>query len=203
MATSTYDIKPAELLIWGASIKEAAQAAWNGDGEFVAGEHCMWCRIKGKCKARAEQNMALAKKYEERKAAQLTMTEIADLLPHLTALAKWAGDVQEYALEQARDHGARVPGYKLVEGRSNRTYSDKALVLQTLIQRKFKPEEVCKPAELLGITEMEAKLGKKTFTELLGDLISKPSGKPTLVPATDKREELNSSVATDADFDGV
>ena len=38
---------------------------------------------------------------------------------------------------------------------------------------------------------MEKLMGKKTFNEILGDLVVKPAGKPTLVPDTDKRPALD------------
>ena len=52
---------------------------------------------------------------------------------------------------------------------------------------------------LVGITEMEKLLGKKRFAEVLGKLVYKPKGKNTLVPESDKRQEVMAATA-EADF---
>ena len=41
------------------------------------------------------------------------------------------------------------------------------------------------------MTEMQKLMGKKQFEQIMGDLIVKPQGKPTLVPVTDKRPAMN------------
>jgi hypothetical protein len=43
---------------------------------------------------------------------------------------------------------------------------------------------------------MERLMGRKTFDELLGGLIVKPRGNPTLVPVSDKRPAINFTKAT-------
>ena len=40
---------------------------------------------------------------------------------------------------------------------------------------------------------MTSLLGKTKFNELLGGLVYKPQGKPTLVPESDKRPEMNTA----------
>src|SRR5699024_9651498 len=106
-------------------------------------------------------------------------------------LQKWAKDVEKYAFEQAEKHGKKVPGWKLVEGRSNRKYADEDMVLEKL-KEDYQLDDIA-PRKILGITAMEKILGKKTFAERLADLVIKPAGKPTLVPESDKRPELNST----------
>ena len=131
--------------------------------------------------------MELAK-YDFTEPATLDEDEIAAILPQIDALVSWAEDVKSWALQQALS-GVRYPGFKLVEGRSIRKYTDETAVAEAVIRAGFDPYE----KKLLGITAMQRQLGKKKFDELLSGLVIKPQGKPVLVPASDKRAELNSA----------
>ena len=188
-----------ELHRWaGEELAPKARLAWEGEGEAVAGDWCRFCKVKARCKARADQMQAVTNAFGYRAANLLDIGSIAKILDKLDQIQAWITDVSDFALTQARDHGVRFPGYKLVEGRSNRKYTDETQVEKTLRGAKYKVADIFKPRELLGITAMEKFLGKKTFGELLNDLVEKPPGKPTLVPNGDKRPELNSAAS---DFD--
>lgn len=190
-SVSTDTMKIDELLDWAETVvRPAAALADAGEGEFKAGDHCRWCKVKGNCRARAEENMK-ALSYEFRDPALMDNEEIGSILFIAEQLKAWAKDVEDYAYEQALK-GEKIPQWKLVEGRSNRTITDKEAALQHLAAANVEPEKYLKPQELLGISELEKRLGKKEFNTLLGDLVVKPPGKPVLVPETDKRPELNS-----------
>ena len=175
-----------------------AQLAWEGKGEFQAGEHCRFCRARFICRARAEANLELAK-MDFRKPELLTDEEISEVLKRADELKAWVSDVFDYALVQARDHGKKFKGWKLVEGRSVRKYADEEAVAKTLLGAGYKEEQIYEK-KLWGITAMEKLLGKTKFGELLKGLVVKPAGKPTLVPESDKRPEINSIAAAVADF---
>lgn len=197
---SSDDISASALLKWGDEyVRPRAQMAIAGEGEFVPGDHCQFCKAKAQCRARAEANLAMAR-YDFQKPELLTNDEIAEILAEAERLQKWSKDVQEYALDQAVNHGVKFPGWKLVEGRSNRKYSDPEAVAAKLRAEGYSPDVIYRPQELWGITEMQKKLGKKLFEEYLGDLIIKPAGKPTLAPESDKRPELSSVASAVEDF---
>ena len=118
----------------------------------------------------------------------LEADEIAEILPQIDSLVSWAEDIKSYALEQALS-GVRYPGFKLVEGRSNRKYTDEVAVAAVVSNAGYDPYE----KKLLGITAMQRQLGKKKFDELLSGLIIKPQGKPVLAPESDKRPEFNTA----------
>ena len=118
----------------------------------------------------------------------LEADEIAEILPQIDNLVSWAEDIKSYALEQALS-GVRYPGFKLVEGRSNRKYTDEVTVATVVSKAGYDPYE----KKLLGITAMTKQLGKKKFDELLSGLIVKPQGKPVLAPESDKRPEFNTA----------
>lgn len=188
---STDSMAVDDLIEWAETVvKPAAALADAGEGEFKAGDHCRWCKVKGNCRARADANMeALA--YEFKDPALLSLEEVGSILHITQQLAKWAGDVEEFAFEQAKA-GHRIPQWKLVEGRSNRVITDKDVAWKTLEEAKLDDDKYLKPRELLGIGELEKRVGKKDLAKLIGDLIIKPPGKPTLVPETDPRPEMNS-----------
>ena len=197
---SSDDVSVSELLKWGDEVvKPAAAKAMAGEGEFVPGDHCQFCKAKSVCRARAEANLEIAK-YEFQEPPLLSNDEIAEILFKAEELQKWAKDVQEYALDQAVNHGVKFPGWKLVEGRSNRKYVDENAVADKLKAEGYADDVIYAPRQIWGITEMEKKLGKKLFEKYLKDLVIKPAGKPTLVPESDKRPEISSTASAIADF---
>ena len=186
--TDTFEMSVEELLKWADEVlSPRAKLAYEGGGEFSAGEHCRFCRIKATCRKRAAYSLELAK-YEFAEAPSLTSEEIAAILPQIDTLVSWADDIKAYALERALS-GTSYPGFKLVEGRSVRKYTDEAAVIDAVATEGFDPFE----KKLLGITAMQKLLGKAKFDELLSGLIEKPKGKPTLVPESDKRPAVSTA----------
>ena len=184
----TFELTKADLLQWADDVlAPIAKLAYEGQGEFEAGNHCQFCRVKATCRKRAEYAMELAK-YEFADAPTLDENEIAEILPQIDTLVSWAEDIKSYALNQALS-GVRYPGFKLVAGRSNRKYADEAAVARVVSEAGYDPYD----KKLVGITEMTKRLGKKRFGELLNGLLIKPEGRPVLVPATDTRPELNNA----------
>lgn len=186
--TDTFTIRKEDLLIWANEVLvPTAKLAYEGKGEFNAGDHCQFCKVKASCRKRAEYNLELAK-YDFAMPATLDSIEIATILPKIDQLISWGNDLKEFALKQAQS-GTHYEGFKVVEGRSNRKYTDDAVVAAAVTDAGFDPYE----KKLLGVTAMTTLLGKKRFDELLGRLIYKPPGKPTLVPESDKRPAMNSA----------
>ena len=186
---STYTISKDDLLKWADEVLvPTAQLAYVGEGEFKAGDHCTFCKVKATCRKRAEYNLELAK-YDFEMPATLDDTEIAVILEKVDEMISWGNDIKEYALQQAQS-GVHFEGWKVVEGRSNRKYTDEAAVAFAVKDAGFDPYE----KKLLGVTAMSTLLGKKKFEELLGGLIYKPPGKPALVPESDKRPAMNTAI---------
>lgn len=189
-SVSTDELPIDDLLAWAREIVvPAAALADAGEGDFKSGSHCKWCKIKANCRARADENMKLLA-YEFKESNLLTLEEIGSILPIAEQLTAWAKDVQEYAFDQAK-RGSKIPHHKLVEGRSNRSISDKELAMQKFAEAGVQ-ESLYIKRDLYGITDLESKVGKKEVAAAIGDLIIKPPGKPVLVSETDKRQELNS-----------
>ena len=191
---STWTITVAELKEWAEKIlRPKAELAFKGEGEFNPGPWCTFCKAAVKCRARAEEKLALAQ-YEFTKPPLLTDEEIEDILSRLDDLTKWANEIAAYAQDAAINHGKQWNGFKLVEGRSVRKYSDEAAVVAAATAAGYR--DIYKKS-LIPITEMEKLMGKKTFAEILGGLVIKPQGKPTLVPASDKRPAIHTGANHD------
>lgn len=181
-----------ELLTWAdAVLAPTAQLALKGEGDFKAGSHCQFCKAKATCRKRAEYNLELAK-YDFEVPSELEDHEIDAILMKLDQFTSWAADIREYALNQAllgKDYGH----FKVVEGRSNRKYTSDDAVAAAVTEAGYDPYE----KKLLGITAMTSLLGKQKFEELLGGLIYKPQGKPTLVSKADKRPPMKNTAQHD------
>lgn len=192
---STWTIPVSELLDWGENtLKPKANLAFNGEGTYIPGSWCTFCKAAVKCRARADAKLKLAE-YEFSMPPLLSDAEIEDILSKLDDLTKWANEIVAYAQDAAVNHGKRWHGFKLVESKTNRKYSDESAVIQAAQEAGF--NDIFRKT-LIPITEMERLMGKKTFLEVLGGLVFKPQGKPTLVPASDKRPAI---MTTDANQD--
>lgn len=178
---SIAEISKDELLLWADEVLiPAAEQAAKGEGDYKAGKHCQFCKIKATCRKRAEYNLQIAQ-YDFA-VPTLSDYEISMILDRADTFIGWVNDVKTYALEQAII-GKEFPGYKVVEGRSNRKYTDTDAVAAAVTEAGYNPYE----QKLMGVTAMTKLLGKCKFDTLLGSLIEKPKGKPTLVPESDNR----------------
>ena len=184
---STWTLPVTDLKAWAEDeLKPKALLAFEGKGEYTPGPWCRWCRAAVVCRARAEEKLRLAE-YEFKKPPLLTDAEIEEILGKLEDLTQWANEIATYAQTEALN-GKHWNGWKIVEGRSNRKYTDEEAVTEAANAAGYK--DIHKMT-LLPITEMEKLMGKEDFQVILGSLIYKPPGKPTLVPASDKRPALS------------
>lgn len=183
---SSCSIHAVDLMFWAQQVlKPAARMAFKGEGEQTPGDHCRFCKVAAQCKALAAYTLGVTQQQTE--PGLMTLKEIAELLPHFATIKSWISSVEDYALEAALE-GDEIPGYKIVEGRSVRKISDNSQAIQRLAASGWEPSDYLRPAELKTITDLEKMLTKKGFKTLLGDLVIKPEGKPTLVEEADPRE---------------
>lgn len=191
-----------ELIAWAETeVKPKAALAMAGKGDFQVGQHCRFCKARNTCRARADYNLEL-EKLEFKDPDLLSHEEIGEILKRAEALEHWVSDIKEYALAEALK-GEKFEGWKLVEGTSRRKYSNQADVEKVLVNAGYAADEIHKPIELLGLTEMSKTIGKNQFESLLSDLLIKPEGKPTLVPESDKRPEINKIDQAKEEFAGA
>ena len=180
---------PAHGLQWWADTVLAPKAAeaMSGKGKQECGEWCRFCAIRGKCAKLSGKCLSIAEKFGGK--SEITDYEMAkEILPSLNLVKQWAASMEEYALGKALN-GTHYEGYKLVEGRSIRKVTDPVKLGHLLREKGL--VEIYKPLELKGITDLEKLVGKKELAEIAGDTITKPQGKPTLVPEYDKRPAID------------
>ena len=187
-----YTMSKAELLDWAENtLKPVAALALDGKGDFKAGSHCRFCKVKATCRKRAEYNLKAAQ-YDFKMPELLEDYEVDTILLLTDSLTEWANDIKEHALTQALQ-GKEYEHFKVVAGRSNRKYTNEDEVAKVVTEAGYDPYE----KKILSITAMTSLLGKKKFEELLGGFLCKPEGKPTLVSRSDKRPAMKNTAEND------
>ena len=188
-----------ELKQWAmAEVVEKAKLAWRCTGEFHPGEHCRFCSAKAVCSARVAESLKLFNTGLEA-VGVITDEQVADILPMLNEAEEWIKDIRAYAENQARN-GVKIRGYKLVQGkRPNRQWSDPDEVEAALLRAGY-PIEDFRETKLKPVGQVEKALGKTAFRAILDGLVYQGEGKPTLVPDSDRRIELNSADVAFADL---
>lgn len=198
---SSWEIDVDELKAWGENtVVPRARMAYAGEGELVAGDHCRFCKVKPRCRALAQMTQDIAR-HEFKEPHLLSDAEVIEAHAKSGMISDWLDSVNGYMLAEALS-GKQWDGYKLVEGRSVRSWSDADLA-KTLLLRQGLAEEQITTVKLKGIGDIEKLVGKAKFNDVVGQAVVKPAGKPALVPETDKRPALSLSAASDfgADID--
>lgn len=194
--TSSWTVSINELMAFGETVKAKAAIAIKGEGEQTPGDWCRFCRARAQCRARAEKNVELA--FKSHDAPELmTLDEIGGYLERGEDVARWLKDLQEYALSQCLA-GHEVAGWKAVEGRGSRDWTDQEEAFKRLEEHGI-DEAMLYERKPLSLAQTEKLVGKKDFADTVGDLVVKKPGKPTLVPETDKRTAItNVTTAAEA-----
>lgn len=194
---SEFEISVTDLLAWGESIKPVAQKAYKGEGEFLPGEHCQFCRARATCRARTEAMLTL-EEFHQMTPPLISNEEVGQILERAKKLASWVEKLQDYALNECIN-GNSIPGWKAVHGRSTRTFINQDLAFEVL-KANGTEEAMLYERKPLSITGIETLIGKKRFKELLFEYVNTPPGKPTLAPETDKREAIKQQITAEEAF---
>jgi len=193
---STLDTDVRKLAEWGKSIIPTAKSAFDGEGNRRAGDWCRFCKVRNACRALKDHMMEGVR--TELGNSDLSPEEISGLVLKAKDIKRWLDGLEEFALQEALA-GKAFPGLKLVAGRSTRKITNEDTAAAALQSAGY--TDVWKPRQLQTLTALEKSVGKKKLAELLGDLIEKPEGKPTLVASTDKRPALTVEAVKADDFD--
>ncbi len=188
-----------ELLSFGEKVKEKAALAIGGKGEYHPDEKaCRFCRAKAQCRARSDFNVKKAFNIGEMPPL-ISAEEAGKRLLELQDVVKYQKDLQEWALSECLA-GKDVPGWKAVEGRSVRDWSDMDAAFDKLIKSEMTMEEMLYEKKPLTLAQVEKLIGKKDFLDTVGEFVVKKSGKPTLVKESDKREAITNTVTAEEAF---
>ena len=188
-----------KLLSFGEKVKERAALAIEGKGEYHPDEKaCRFCRAKAQCRARSDFNVKKAFNIGEMPPL-ISAEEAGQRLLELQDIVKYQKDLQEWALSECLA-GKDVPGWKAVEGRSVRDWSDMDAAFDKLIKSEMTMEEMLYEKKPLTLAQVEKLIGKKDFQDTVGEFVVKKSGKPTLVKESDKREAITNIVTAEDAF---
>ena len=188
---STYASTATELKEWGEKyLAPRATQAMQGLGEYTCGDWCRFCPARTRCKKIASTYYDIYNKYSEKEIPTLNNAELVEVVRMSKDVTKWYEAVSAYVLQQMKD-GQQYDGLKLVEGRSSRSYSDELAVSKVLISKGYSPDDIYKEPKLKGLTDMQKLLKKKVMEELIGDLIIKTPGAPTIADISDNRSTYN------------
>jgi len=191
-----------DLYNWAETVvRPAAELAYQGLGTITPGDHCKFCKLKGKCEVLSQHHLQLAQQEFEQVIIDDTIMEPCDMTPEMLSrvltigpkFVDWFKDVIAYATATMINNGTKIPGYKVVEGRSYRVITDPDAVLEKLLTAGFAESDILEPTKLLGITTLEKNIGKKLFNELAKNYIIKPMGKVTIAVESDNRPAIDAT----------
>lgn len=202
---SSWELSLDDLLDWAENeLREKAHLAYTGQGEPTIGAWCKFCSVKSRCTALYQESLDIAYDVFDNDITDpriMTDEQVSDILSRSDLITDFLDAVKEYALNQALE-GKSWSNFKLVEGRSVRKFDAEDSVIAAVLEKSFPdvPREEFFTSKIKGITDLEKLLGKKKFSEMLGDYIVKPVGKPTLVSAADKRPAIDPLEQARLDF---
>lgn len=182
---------------WGEDVKELANIAIKGEGDYVPGDWCRFCRARQQCRARADKNIELAFDVDK-KPPLITNDEVGEYLRKGEDVAKWLTELQDYALAECLA-GRDVDGYKAVEGRGSRAWIDMDAAFEAITEDGT-DEAMLYERKPLTLAQVEKLMGKAHFADVAGEYVVKSPGKPTLVPSTDKRQAITNKITADEAF---
>jgi len=190
---STWSISAAELLAWGESIKQTAQDAFEGKGEYTPGDHCGFCRARNSCRVRVEKLLSV-EDVAPMRPPLITWAEAADALRRAEGLVSWYNSLKDAALAEAL-RGGEIPGFKAVEGRGSREYVDIDKAFAHLTANAIE-EALLYERKPITVAALEKVLKAKQYRELLEEPghVKKLPGKPTLASVDDKRPAITNQV---------
>ena len=199
---SVWEISAVELLAWAEWVKGRAQLCSEPDAPRVASEKaCLWCKAKPTC----PELMALTESatladftdisVSPKSPDKLSVRDLRFALDNKKLIISWLDAVENLAFERL-SAGEDFAGYKLVHGRSSRSWADPQEAEQVLFEELG--EALFAPKKIITAPQAEKLLGKKKIG-LLDGLVSKHEGKPTMVPESDNRPEISSGDISDFD----
>lgn len=206
---SRWETSAKELQAWAMGyVKPKAELAFKGEGDFRQGTWCdeSFCRASGTCRHRMEQNMAVIQQEIDPVSGKpvnenlINNDEIGRILPLLQLVTPWIKKVEKAALGKLLAD-EEVPGWKLVEGRSNRELTDQVQAYKDLIGAGYKKALLYEHVPL-SLTEVEKLITKEDYEKILAPYITKPKGKPALAPESDKRPVYQKNSTPEEDFGG-
>lgn len=182
----TWELPLSDLLSWAREVLQpAAEMAWRGEGTFCPGEHCRFCKAHPGCRGWQEKYGPLAGFEPLPQPAALSDEELGEWLQKVEGLAAYARELEDYA-QTALLEGRTLPGWKLVQGRSTRKWTDQDAAFRQM-EADGIDEAMLYTRTPISLTTAEKMLGKKKFAEVMSAFITRAPGAPKLAKDSDPR----------------
>ena len=182
----TWELQLSDLLSWAREVLQpAAKMAWRGEGAFCPGEHCRFCKAHPACRGWQEKYGPLAGFEPLPQPAALSDEELGEWLQKVEGLAAYARELEDYAQTALLD-GRTLPGWKLVQGRSTRKWTDQDAAFRQM-EADGIDEAMLYTRTPISLTAAEKMLGKKEFAEVMSAFITRAPGAPKLAKDSDPR----------------
>lgn len=182
----TWELPLSDLLSWAREVLQpAAEMAWRGEGAFCPGEHCRFCKAHPACRGWQGKYGPLAGFEPLPQPATLTDEELGEWLQKVEGLAAYARELEDYA-QTALLEGRTLPGWKLVQGRSTRKWTDQDAAFRQM-EADGIDEAMLYTRTPISLTAVEKMLGKKKFAEVMSAFITRAPGAPKLANDSDPR----------------
>jgi hypothetical protein len=194
---STWKIDRARLMVFADELREAYRRI-NEEPTFVLSEKgCQWCRSQAQCpEKRRVADEAAVVDFASFVKVEIDPQEMAKYMKLVPILKDFINAVENYAKDTLLA-GKELPGFKVVEGRRTRAWTDESAVEKFLKEKGFAALIYSEPA-MLSVAQMEKAL-KGEDVSLDGFVFAK-EGSPTVVPDTDKRVAISRAATAAKDF---
>lgn len=181
----SYSLPFSDLVQWGKKLKQKAIETQNENAILQEGEHCRYCAAAPVCPKLHKMAVEVARTdFQDDKLVEvekLSNEQIAKIVTHYATVTNWLESVKAFALLKL-ESGEKIPGIKLVRGRSGRNWDD-----PNTVEGKLKPiygDKIFAPKKLLTVAQAEKALGAKAVEGLW----TKYEGGLTVAPDSDKRK---------------
>jgi hypothetical protein len=172
---------------WLLKLKAGIKRVYEEPNTFKTGSHCRWCNAKIICPAQQKEAQKLAK-LEFSEPAELSKKQIKHILDSADRVQAFIEEVRKFA-HRTINEGGSIPGYKLVQRRSNRQWTNEKDVIRKLKDRRLKKEIIFTEPKLKSPAQLEKIVGKdKALKKFIEKHTTKPDTGLTLVPVSDSRE---------------
>ena len=188
-----------ELLKFGEYSRERAALAVSGNADYSPGvKTCKYCRARAVCRARSDYNVKQAFAIGEMPPL-ITNEEVGKRLFAMQDVVKYQKDLKDYALKECLA-GKEVPGWKAVEGKGKRDWTNQDDAFSKLTKSGVVAEEILWEKVPLTLAQVEKTVGKKDFNDAVGEFVKWVAGAPALAEESDKREAITNKVTAKEAF---
>lgn len=178
-----------DILKFMEEVSAAAKLTEDHDAPLkVSSKGCQFCRVASNfaCPAMHEFCFDLLGGLELPEIDQLTPDRRSEVVKHAPLVKKWLESAHSLHLDHALK-GLPTPGFKAVATQGDRTWADEEKA-EEFWKAKMPAKDIY-TQKLKSPAQMEKVAGTRNWAKAQ-ELITRPDGKPALVPLSDKREPL-------------